>query len=169
MVVYDPASGFVTGGGWINSPAGAYLADPTLAGKANFGFVSKYKRGANTPSGETQFQFKAGNLNFHSTEYEWLVVAGAKAKYKGTGTINGAGGYDFMLSAVDGQRPGGGGTDKFRIKIWDRVRAASCTTTSAVPPTTPSRARRSVAARSSCTTVNDRRTSAPAGRGAPCE
>jgi hypothetical protein len=26
-----------------------------------------------------------------------------------------------MLSARDGQRPGGGGSDKFRIKIWDKA------------------------------------------------
>jgi len=41
-VVYDPTGGFVTGGGWINSLPGAYLPDPSLAGKATFGFVSKY-------------------------------------------------------------------------------------------------------------------------------
>ena len=37
VVVYDPSAGFVTGGGWINSPTGAYTANPSLAGKANFG------------------------------------------------------------------------------------------------------------------------------------
>src|SRR6185503_2359643 len=41
VVVYDPSAGFVTGGGTIQSPAGAYTADPSLTGKANFGFVSK--------------------------------------------------------------------------------------------------------------------------------
>ena len=41
-VVYDPSAGFVTGGGWIDSPEGAYIPDPSLTGKANFGFVSKY-------------------------------------------------------------------------------------------------------------------------------
>ncbi len=76
IVVYDPSAGFVTGGGWINSPAGAYAADPTLTGKATFGFVAKYQKGANLPSGNTEFQFKVGNLNFKSTSYEWLVVAG---------------------------------------------------------------------------------------------
>ncbi|MHA2143475.1 MAG: PKD domain-containing protein [Candidatus Thorarchaeota archaeon] len=35
-VIYDPSDGFVTGGGWIDSPAGAYLADPSLSGKANW-------------------------------------------------------------------------------------------------------------------------------------
>ncbi len=72
------------------------------------------------PTGNTEFQFKAGNLNFHSDSYEWLVVAGHKAMYKGVGTINGAGNYGFMLSAIDGQVNGGGGQDKFRIKIWDK-------------------------------------------------
>ena len=43
----------------------------------------------------------------------------AKAQFKGNGTINGAGNYGFMLTAIDGQVAGGGGTDKFRIKIWE--------------------------------------------------
>jgi hypothetical protein len=47
-------------------------------------------------------------------------VAGARAQYKGTGTINGSGNYGFLLTVVDGQLEGGGGADKFRIKIWDK-------------------------------------------------
>lgn len=120
VVVYDPEGGFVTGGGWISSPAGAYSANPALSGRANFGFVSKYQNGANVPTGSTEFQFKAGDLNFKSTSYDWLVVAGAKAKFKGSGTINGAGDHAFQLTATDGQGNGGGGTDRFRIKIWDK-------------------------------------------------
>lgn len=120
VVIYDPTGGFVTGGGWITSPAGAYLPNPALTGKASFGFVSKYLPGANVPTGNTEFQFKAGNLSFSSTSYEWLVVAGARAQFKGVGTINGSGNYGFMLTAIDGQVNGGGGTDKFRLRIWDR-------------------------------------------------
>jgi chitodextrinase len=113
-VVYDPDAGFVTGGGWIDSPAGAYEPDPALAGKANFGFVSKYKKGADTPTGNTEFQFHAGDLNFHSSVYEWLVVTGSDyAKFKGAGAINGAGDYKFMLWAGDSE------PDTFRIKIWE--------------------------------------------------
>jgi PKD repeat protein len=119
VVVYDPNGGFVTGGGWINSPVGAYVADGSLAGKATFGFVSKYKKGQSVPDGNTEFQFHAAGMNFASTAYEWLVLAGARAQYKGTGTINGAGNYGFMLTAIDGSVNGGGGTDRFRIKIWD--------------------------------------------------
>lgn len=119
VVVYDPNGGFVTGGVQIDSPAGAYTADPSLTGKAHAGFVSKYQKGATKPSGETEFQFQVADFNFHSMSYDWLVVAGARAQYKGTGTINGAGNYGFMLTAIDGAVTGGGGIDKFRIKIWD--------------------------------------------------
>ena len=120
IVVYDPSGGFVTGGGWIDSPANACQDFCGGAvGKANFGFVSKYKKGATVPTGQTEFNFKAGGLNFHSSSYDWLVIAGAKAMYKGTGTINGTGSYTFQLNAIDGQVIGGGGVDKFRIKIKD--------------------------------------------------
>jgi hypothetical protein len=52
-----------------------------------------------------------------SASYEWLVVAGARAQFKGEGTINGAGRYAFMLTAIDGSVSDG--ADAFRIKIWD--------------------------------------------------
>jgi len=114
LVVYDPDGGFVTGGGWIDSEPGAYRPDATLEGKANFGFVSKYKKGASVPTGNTEFQFKAGGLNFHSTSYDWLVVNqnGSNAQFKGVGTINGLPNFKFMLWAGDGD------PDTFRIKIW---------------------------------------------------
>jgi hypothetical protein len=122
IVIFDPAAGFVTGGGWIMSPAGACqltAACATQTGKANFGFVSKYKKGLNTPEGQTEFQFQAGDINFHSSAYDYgsLVVSGFKAQYRGTGDINGVPGYKFVLTAYDGNMPGGGGFDKFRIKI----------------------------------------------------
>ena len=121
IVFYDPSGGFVTGGGWINSPAGAHTLNPALTGKATFGFVSKYQKGATVPSGNTEFQFNVANFNFKSTSYDWLVIAGARAQYKGSGKVNGLGDYGFILTATDGQISGGGGVDKFRIKIWDKM------------------------------------------------
>jgi hypothetical protein len=87
--------------------------------------VAKYQKGANVPDGNTEFQFKAGNLNFKSTTYQWLVVAGARAQFKGWGTINGQLSeqqkpFAIMLTAIDGQVTGGGGQDRFRIKIWNQ-------------------------------------------------
>jgi hypothetical protein len=116
VAVYDLTGGFVTGGGWIDSPTGAYMADASLAGRANFGFVSKYKKGATVPTGQTEFVFHTGDLNFHSSSYDWLVVTGSDyARFKGTGTINGSGDYKFMLWAGDGE------PDTFRIKIWEEI------------------------------------------------
>jgi|GEM_PF-1891134 len=121
IVVYDAGAGFVTGGGWINSPLGAYTADPTLTGKAHFGFTSKYQKGANVPTGNTNFRFQTAGFIFESTQYDWLVVAGARAQFKGSGTINGAGDFGFLLTAIDGEVNGGGGDDKFRIKVVDKT------------------------------------------------
>jgi uncharacterized delta-60 repeat protein len=113
-VVYDPDGGFVTGGGWIYSHPGAYAPEPSLEGKASFGFVSKYKKGVTVPTGNTEFQFQVAALNFHSISYDWLVVTGnSSAKFKGIGTINGEGEYKFQIWAGDDD------PDTFRIKIWE--------------------------------------------------
>jgi PKD repeat protein len=106
-------TGYVPTARFLFTSPGTYKADPALGGKATFGFVSKYKKGATVPEGNTEFQFKAGNLNFHSTSYEWLVVTGSNyARFKGEGTINGLGNYKFMIWAGDDA------PDTFRIKIW---------------------------------------------------
>lgn len=89
-----------------------------MTDRATFGFVSKYLKGANKPTGETEFRFQAGGLNFYSNDYDWLVVGGARAQYKGTGTINGTGSYQFILTAVDGDLIAKGTPDRFRIMIW---------------------------------------------------
>jgi uncharacterized protein YodC (DUF2158 family) len=123
VVVYDASAGFVTGGGWIDVAAGSYLPNTSLSGRANFGFTAQYKKGATAPTGNTEFQFQVGNLNFHSENFNWLVVSGFKAQFKGTGTINGAGNYDFTLTAYDGDIGGNGqtGYDRFRIVITDHT------------------------------------------------
>jgi hypothetical protein len=117
VVVSSP--GFITGGGWIDSPLGAYVDNPSLTGKATFGFVAKYDKKTEMPEGNTEFVFKAGDLNFHSSSYDWLMVnkATLRAQFKGEGTINGDYApndnlYKFMLWAGDGD------PDTFRIMIW---------------------------------------------------
>jgi len=119
LAVYDPSAGFVTGGGWIDSPSSACpIFCSGAVGKATFGFVSKYitQKDKTTPvlTGNTEFQFHAGNVNFKSTNYEWLVVSqnGTRAQYKGTGAMNGVPGYGFLLTALESP-------DRFRMKIWN--------------------------------------------------
>lgn len=118
-VVFDPEAGFVSGGGWIDSPAGALAADETMSGKVNFGFISKYHKGAVNPEGKAEFNFSAGGVNFASDNYEWLVIAGSNGYCRGTGKINGTGTYRFLVVASDGAVDGMQGADTFRIKIWD--------------------------------------------------
>lgn len=125
IVIYDPSGGFVTGGGWIMSQAGWCQLNTVCAnaqGKAHFGFVSKYQQGNNVPTGNTGFKFQAGNFDFESDSYEWLVVnmGGTNAQFKGSGTINGnlapnGTEFKFMIWARD-MDPGG--DDTFRIRIW---------------------------------------------------
>jgi len=67
------------------------------------------------PTGQTEFRFSAGSFNFHSENYQWLVIAGSKAQYKGTGTINGQTGYSFLLTATDGDLANPAIADTFRI------------------------------------------------------
>ena len=128
VVVANPAGGSVTGGGWISSPAGAYPAEPTFTGRANFGFNAKYDD--NRLKGETEFKFEREvkgkpklKLNFHSRDYDWLVVDGSNAIYVGSGEINGSGDYAFLVNVIDGKLAGTK-VDRFRIKIWDKVTGA---------------------------------------------
>ena len=58
--------------------------DPTLTGKANFGFVSKYKKGATVPGGSdgVPVPLRAASTST-ATSYQWLVVAGAQGPVQG--------------------------------------------------------------------------------------
>lgn len=93
-----------------------FLAFHCILQPLNFAF-----KGETLPSITTVFSLKSKtvNMNFMSTAYDWIVIDGACAKYKGSGTINGAGNYGFMVSVVDGAIVGDD-IDKLRIKIWDK-------------------------------------------------
>ena len=124
VVLYDPNGGFVTGGGWFNSPEGALIGSDAV-GKAHFGFNAKYKTGKNDigeVGGNTSFQFKTGNIDFQSDSHEKmsLVVSGGfKATYKGIGKVNGMGEYKFMVTVIDAEETTYHTVDLFRIKIWN--------------------------------------------------
>jgi uncharacterized repeat protein (TIGR01451 family) len=121
VVVYDPASGYTIGGGWIYSPLGALVSDPTMLGKMSFGYNSKFFKGATNPKGESQLDFLLGNFEFNALNYDYLVIDKARAQFRGFGKINGVSGYDFIVTVIDGGLPEGGGVDKFRIKIWEKT------------------------------------------------
>jgi K319L-like, PKD domain/PKD domain len=114
VVVFDPAAGYASGGGAIDSPAGAYRAKPGATGRAGFAFVVRYEQDANVPTGNAGFMFGPAGASFEIKSFDWLVVTRAGAQFKGVGTLNGAGGFAFLVTAVDST------ADRFRIKIWNR-------------------------------------------------
>ncbi len=120
LVVYDPSAGFTTGGGWFVPDSESFIDGVGVTdtvSKANFGFIVKYKKGADNPDGNLEFQYKAGDINLRSTNMEWLVVQSAtKVRFKGKATINGEGSYTFKVTAEDNGEPGTG--DWFKIEIW---------------------------------------------------
>ena len=130
VVVYDAAAGAVTGGGAFASPPGILAADPSAAGRARFSFRAMYRGDAPTPSGRFKFRFRAGPIKFRSNGLDWLVITANRAQIGGTGTLDGAGGYAFSLTAVDGRASrhdddrddhphNGRAGDRIRIKITD--------------------------------------------------
>jgi hypothetical protein len=128
FVAYDPSGGYTYGAGSFTSPAGALTARPGLSDQVRFGFTSNYKKGATNPRGETQLEFRISDGNysfeFNALNYDYLVVNGAKAQYKGLGKtiINGSvqSGIAFIMTVIDGQATDGGGIDKIRIKIYNK-------------------------------------------------
>ncbi|HET9655323.1 MAG TPA: hypothetical protein VFP72_08210 [Kineosporiaceae bacterium] len=109
-----PTGRSVTGGGWITSPKGAHPNDPKATGKANVGFEATYDT-SGSAKGTTEFQFKAGDVNFHSGDLDSLSISGQQATFTGKGTVNQQPGYTFLVSVVDSGK--GSAPDQFRIRI----------------------------------------------------
>lgn len=102
LAVYDPAAGFVTGGGWIQ----------TSNGKSNFALSSRYQSNASTPSGE--FELRSGGNRLKSTSLFWLVVSGSSATIQGNCSWNGVAGYLFEVTATDSSSG-----DTLSIRVWN--------------------------------------------------
>jgi hypothetical protein len=112
VVVYDPAASSVTGGGWFDSPPGALAADPEAEGRATFAFHVGYRKGRSTPDGNARLHFDAGKLRLTSESFDWLVVGGDMARFRGLGLLEGrAGAVHFEIV---GRAP-----DTLRVRIWD--------------------------------------------------
>lgn len=116
IVVYDPSAGWISGAKEYNSNPGSVVNNPDASGKTNFGFQVKYSQGSLIPSGKNvELNFPAGNIEFVSTSYLWLVINGSKATFRAEGQLNGTSGYTLLVAAIDQVS----GQDLIRIQIKD--------------------------------------------------
>lgn len=111
VFVFDPDT-FVTGGGWITTPAGALASGDTP--KGTFGFVARYRRDGSVAG---NLEFHAGkDLRLHATSLSDLQIASGIARFEGTGRVGKADGYRFRVVATD-ERLAGTGQDLFWIEV----------------------------------------------------
>jgi hypothetical protein len=108
LVVYDPAAGFTTGGGWVSDGGG----------KGNFGFSVKYLKGDKI-QGQALYVYRSDGVlrRVKSNSMQWLVINGNTAVFRGKATIDGLGGNNtFEITVVDNGEPDR--NDTFAIKLW---------------------------------------------------
>jgi streptogramin lyase len=112
LSVYDSTpQGLFSAGDRFTSPAGAFPQNASLTGNVTFGLVYKYRGTIATGDRQFTMNFKAANLMFNATTVSTLVISNGMATLTGTGTINGSGSYNFLVTGTNG-----GG---IRIQITD--------------------------------------------------
>jgi probable HAF family extracellular repeat protein len=117
IVVYDPSGGFVGGSGSFMSPEGRRGKERMQTGRANFSFVAPAPTSAKATSAKAQLHFNVPGLSFRSENLRPVAVQGARGRFEGSGTVNGAGDYKFTLDTTAGTS-GAGAPGRFGLKIW---------------------------------------------------
>lgn len=118
IVVHDRSRGVAGGSGWFMSPQGADRKQRSQAGKAAFSFVAPSMTSAKATSAKSGLQFHVGTLGFRSDNLRPVAVQGARGRFEGSGTINGAGDYKFTLDTTAGAAAGEGEPGRFALRIW---------------------------------------------------
>jgi uncharacterized delta-60 repeat protein len=126
--VYDPEAGFVSGGGWSDSPANAEYELMRQGGMLYWGFVARF-RDEEKVQGSALVILDAGPTIFRSTSVEdgSLVISANRAFFRGTGVLLNQRGLDtdtddrrfgYLIAATDGHLGPNTGPDQLRLKIW---------------------------------------------------
>ena len=119
IIAYEPSAGMVGGSGVFMSPQGALRKAPARAGKASFSFIAPPAAGVKAASAKAQLHFNVAGLSLRSDTLKPVAGRGARASFEGSGTVNGAAGYQFTLDAT------AGAAGRFGLRIWHAGRGAS--------------------------------------------
>src|SRR5262249_18425901 len=104
--------------GSIHLPPGAEPAHPWAWGRAFFAFLAE--GGSGRPfAGITELTFLRGGFLFVSTRVETLAVTDDTVVYRGTGWVNGRGGFAYTVTAVCNRTCGNAGADELRVQVTD--------------------------------------------------
>jgi len=96
-----PAPDFIAGQGSVASPPGAAGAAGGRPGIARFAFVSPPAKDAQA-AGRARVRFDTPGMRFRSSKIDSLEAQGLQVRYRGSGSLNGKPGYQFMLAADRG-------------------------------------------------------------------
>jgi hypothetical protein len=102
-----PAGSCTCGHGKFTSPQGASAVVASQPGLATFAFSSH--------AGKGSVRFDTGGLHLRSTEAT-LRGRNGQVQYQGSGTLNGASGYQFLLTATKSPD----GAERIGVRIWHR-------------------------------------------------
>ena len=109
LVVYDASAGLITGGGWIAGASG------NTNDKTHFNIDVRYS--ASAPTGQFRIHGSSALLDLTSSAFEYLVVKGSTASFRGTGVLSDGTPVGFFVSAQDG-KVAGTRIDRIRLKVW---------------------------------------------------
>lgn len=112
VVVFDPAAGFATGGGFVGSGSG----------KTHLSFDLRYL--GSIATGSVDAVTNGNAMHFSSNTVDWLVTEDGQAKASGSGQLAGhTGTVNFELTMVSGSKPGRVG-DGIRLRLTDATTGA---------------------------------------------
>lgn len=111
-----PAPDTLSGQGTFISPPGANRIAPLQSGLASFAYRAPAQGQGRPAKGQTAARLETAGLRFHSDQVEAVTVRGPHVQFEGSGSINRAGGYRFVMKALRGKAAGG--QDRVGMRIW---------------------------------------------------
>ncbi len=131
VVAYLPSAGMAAGAGSFISPYAAGKAAQRQVGQARFSFIAPaadaQPAGAAARASQAALHFGVGDLDFVSRDVRRVAAPGRYARFEGSGTLNGKGGYRFALVAT-ASNAAGGEPGRVQMKIWHRASASGSET-----------------------------------------